>query len=120
MRYNSKTLFQIKSPPRQIGHHFADGMFKCIFLNENIWVSNKIYLKYVPRGLIDTMFIDAYATLGGDELMIWSYTVSPITNGLKMVTTYVHKIASVYLNGPMTYQNSLCASIARLRNPRQP
>ena len=27
---------------------FADGIFKCIFLNENFWVSNKIALKYVP------------------------------------------------------------------------
>ena len=30
-------------------------VFKCIFLNENIWVSNKISLKYVPWGLIDNM-----------------------------------------------------------------
>ena len=65
-----------------------------------------------------TQFIDAYAKLGGD--IIFYDTVSPITNGFKMGTTYVHNIASVYLNGPMTYQNSLCASIARLRNPRQP
>ena len=43
------------SPPGQNGRHFADDMFKCIFLNENIWISNKISLKYVPWGLIDSM-----------------------------------------------------------------
>ena len=32
-------------PPGQNGHHFADDMFKRIFLNENIWISNKISLK---------------------------------------------------------------------------
>ena len=34
---------------------FADDIFKRIFLNENIWISNKISLKYVPRGPIDNM-----------------------------------------------------------------
>ena len=32
---------------------FADDMFQCIILNENIWVSNKISLKYVPKGPIN-------------------------------------------------------------------
>ena len=43
------------SPPGQNGLHFADDMFKCIFLNKNIWISNKISLKYVPWSLIDNM-----------------------------------------------------------------
>ena len=30
------------SPPGQNGRHFADNMFKRIFVNENIWISNKI------------------------------------------------------------------------------
>ena len=41
------------SPPGQNGWHFADDMFKRIFLNANILISNKSSLKYVPRGLID-------------------------------------------------------------------
>ena len=41
--------------PRQNGHHFADDIFKCISLNENFWILNKIPLKYVPYGLIDNM-----------------------------------------------------------------
>ena len=35
--------------------HFADNIFKYIFLNENIWIFNENFLKYVPLGLIDNM-----------------------------------------------------------------
>ena len=35
--------------PRQNGRHFADDIFKCIFLNENAWISLKISLKFVPK-----------------------------------------------------------------------
>ena len=39
--------------PRQNGRHFADDMFKCIFLNENVRISIKISLKFVPKGSIN-------------------------------------------------------------------
>ena len=35
--------------PRQNGHHFTDDIFKCIFFNENVWISLKISLKFVPN-----------------------------------------------------------------------
>ena len=38
--------------PRQNGRHFADDLFKCIFLNENVWISIKISPKFLTRGLI--------------------------------------------------------------------
>ena len=38
--------------PRQNGRHFPDDIFKWIFLNENIWISINISLKFVPRGRI--------------------------------------------------------------------
>ena len=41
--------------PRQNGRHFADDIFKCIFLNENIWISIKISLKFVPKGPINNI-----------------------------------------------------------------
>ena len=31
------------------GRHFADAIFKCIFLNENVWIPIKISLKFVPK-----------------------------------------------------------------------
>ena len=36
--------------PRQNGHRFADDTFKYIFLNENVRISIKIPLKFVPKG----------------------------------------------------------------------
>ena len=41
--------------PRQNGRHFADDIFKCIFLNENVWMPVKISLKYVPKGPINNI-----------------------------------------------------------------
>ena len=40
---------------RQNGRHFADDIFKRIFLNENIWISISIPLKFVPKGPINNI-----------------------------------------------------------------
>ena len=40
---------------RQNGCHFADNIFKCIFLNENVWIPIKISLRFVPKGPIDNI-----------------------------------------------------------------
>ena len=39
--------------PKENSRHFVDGILKCIFLNENVWILNKISLKFVPKGLND-------------------------------------------------------------------
>ena len=41
--------------PRQNGCHLADGIFKRIFLNKNVWISIKISLKFVPKGPINNI-----------------------------------------------------------------
>ena len=41
--------------PRQNGRHFQDDIFKCIFLNENLWISIQISLKFVPKGPINNI-----------------------------------------------------------------
>ena len=41
--------------PRQNGHHFPDAIFKCIFLNENIWILIDISLNVVPKGAINNI-----------------------------------------------------------------
>ena len=43
--------------PRQNGCLFADDLFKCIFLNENVWISIKISLKFVPKGPINNILV---------------------------------------------------------------
>ena len=41
--------------PRQNGRHFPDDIFKCIFLKENVLISIKISLKFVPKGPINNI-----------------------------------------------------------------
>ena len=38
---------------RQNGRYFPDDIFKWIFLNENVLISIKISLKFVPKGPIN-------------------------------------------------------------------
>ena len=41
--------------PRQNGRHFSDDILKSIFLNENVWTSLKISLKFVPEVRINNI-----------------------------------------------------------------
>ena len=41
--------------PRQNGRHFPDGIFKWISLNEDVWISINISLKFVSRGPINNI-----------------------------------------------------------------
>ena len=68
--------------PRQNGCHFADDIFKCIFLNENIWILIKISLKFVPKGPINNIpalvHIMAWRRPGDkplfEPMMVWLLT----------------------------------------------
>ena len=44
--------------PRQNSGYFPDDIFKWIFLNENVWISIEILLKFVPWGPIDNIPAD--------------------------------------------------------------
>ena len=41
------------SPPGQYGRHFADDIFRRIFVNENVFIVIKASLKFVSMGPID-------------------------------------------------------------------
>ena len=41
--------------PRQNRRHFTDDIFKCIFLNGNLWIPIKISLKFVFNGPINNI-----------------------------------------------------------------
>ena len=41
--------------PRENERHFADDILKCTFMNENVWISIKISLKFVPKGPINNI-----------------------------------------------------------------
>ena len=40
---------------KQNGQHFPDDIFKCIFLNENVWILIKISFNFVPKGPINNI-----------------------------------------------------------------
>ena len=41
--------------PRRNGRFNADDIFKCSFLNENVWIPTKISLKFVPKGPVNNI-----------------------------------------------------------------
>ena len=95
--------------PRQNGRRFTDDTFKCIFVNEYVWIPNKISLKFVPQGRINNIlslvqimawrrpgdkplsepmmvsYRRMYASLGPNELMrgTWTSAVVLLTTNEK-------------------------------------
>ena len=68
--------------PGQNGRHFPDDMFKCIFLNENVWISIDISLKFVPKGSINnnpTLFQIMAWRRPGDKPLSEPMMVSSLT-----------------------------------------
>ena len=57
LTYISATMFRWVNAlrPGENGQHFADDNLKRIFFNENIWISIKIALKYVPTSPINNI-----------------------------------------------------------------
>ena len=50
-----KNVYAYTLRPRQNWRHFADDIFKCIFLNENVLISLKISLNFVPEVRINNI-----------------------------------------------------------------
>ena len=68
--------------PRPNGRQFPDDIFKCIFLTENVIISIKISLKFVPKGSINNIAtlvqITAWRRPGdkplSEPMMVWLTT----------------------------------------------
>ena len=69
--------------PRHNWRHFADAIFKCIFLNENAWIPIKISLKFVPHGPINN--ISALV-----QIMAWRRPGDKPLSGPMMVRLPMH------------------------------
>ena len=69
--------------PRQNGRYFADDIFTCIFLNEDIWISLKISLKFVPEVRINN--IPALV-----QIMAWRRSGDKPLSGTMMVSLLTH------------------------------
>ena len=69
--------------PRQNGRHFADDMFKWIFLNENVWIPIEISQKFVPKGSFNNnpaLFQIMAWRRPGDEPLSETMMVSSLTH----------------------------------------
>ena len=78
--------------PRQNGRRFADHTFKRILVNENVIISTKISLKFVPMGLINN--IPSLV-----QIVAWRRPGDKPLSELMMVTLLTHMIyASLGLN----------------------
>ena len=51
--YISRFCYFNTLKPEQNGRHFAGDIFKCIFFNEDVWISIKISRKFVAKGPIN-------------------------------------------------------------------
>ena len=69
---NEDTEFN-SSRPRQDGRHFPDDIFKCIFFNENVKISIKISLKFVPKGPINNIPSDNGLAPARRQAIIWTH-----------------------------------------------
>ena len=72
--------------PRQNGRHFTDDSFKCIFLNENFQISNKISLKFVLKGPINN--IPSLV-----QIMAWRQPGGKPLSKLMMVRSVTHELS---------------------------
>ena len=80
--------------PKQNKYHLAD-IFKCIFLNENVLISIKISLKFIPKGPINNILtlvqIMAWHWLGR-QAITW-------TNDDYITDAYMRPLGSISENG---------------------
>ena len=60
--------------PRQNGRHFPDDILKHIFLNEIIWISIKISLKFDAKGPINKIraYLDNGLALDRRQAIVWN------------------------------------------------
>ena len=68
------------SRPRRNCCHFADDFFKCIFLNENMWILLKISEKFVPKVPINNI-LSLYPRFNEVERGVYWFHLVRLSNG---------------------------------------
>ena len=85
--------------PRQNGCRFADNIFKRLFLNENIRISIKFSLKFVPKGPINN-------NPALVQIMAWRRSGDKPLSEPMMVSLLTH----IYVTRPQWVKSSHCNS----------
>ena len=84
LKFKIKTFNTLR--PRQNGRYFPCNIFKCIFLNENVWILSKISLKFVPKGPIN----DIPALV---KIMAWCRSGDKSLSETLMVRLSMHRVS---------------------------
>ena len=95
--------------PRPNRRHFADDIFRCIFENENEWISPRISLKFVPKVRIDN--IPALV-----QIMAWRRPGDKPLSGPMMVRLLTH----ICVTRPQWVKGTPRASDAYMRHETRP
>ena len=84
----------------QNGQHFPDNIFKCIFLNENVWISIKISLNFVPKGPVNNI-------LALVQIMAWGWPGDkPLSKPMMVrLLTHIYITRPQWVNGFTPIQN---------------
>ena len=95
--------------PRQDGRHFQDDVFKWIFLNENVWISVEVLLKFVPMVPINNIVALV-------QIMAWRRSGDKPLSEPMMANLLSHACDTrpQWVKG-QTYWNVVCESCTMLR-----
>ena len=87
------------SRPRRNRRYFADDLFKCIFLNKNVWILNKLSLKFILKGPVNDIAalvrIMAGHYLNTWLLFYWRVYASLVLNELTFLVLSRHILAEL-------------------------
>ena len=97
--------------PRQNGRLFAADIFKCIFFNDNVWISITISLKFVPKGPFNK--ITALV-----QIMAWGRPGDKPLSEPMMVSLLTHICVDLGLSELITNVIDIVAPINCLVSPR--
>ena len=102
-----ETIFINTFRPVQNGCLFIDNIFKCIVLNENVWILIGISLKFVPRGPINN--IPALV-----QIMAWRLPGDKPLSEPLMLSLLMHICITrpQWVNSPAKYINLLLNSLS--------
>ena len=82
---------------RRNGHHFTNDIFKCIFLNENISISIKISLQFVPKFPINNIPVLV-------QIMAWRRSGDKLLSKPMMVSLPTH----IWVTRPQWVKRTCC------------
>ena len=71
-----------------MARHFPEDIFKCIFFNEDVLISNKISLKLIPKGPINNIPVLV-------EIMVWRWPGNKPLSGSMVINLLTYKCVTL-------------------------